>query len=168
MGKPLHYKGCTLHRIIPQFMCQVLPFSLIPTNSREATSLTGTVVEASRSTANASQTRTSRWSTRVLDYCPWRIVVRIRTDRSSLSRRRRRRGWTESTRFSGRCWRGRAWWRTSSERAWRTTRRTVRSMIWRSWAPRRTPNKRDVFVTKRSGKLEYYANTMLITLENSR
>ena len=24
MGKPLHYKGCTLHRIIPQFMCQVL------------------------------------------------------------------------------------------------------------------------------------------------
>ena len=28
MGKPLHYKGCTLHRIIPQFMCQVLPCSL--------------------------------------------------------------------------------------------------------------------------------------------
>ena len=22
MGKPLHYKGCTLHRVIPQFMCQ--------------------------------------------------------------------------------------------------------------------------------------------------
>ena len=22
-GKKLHYKGCTLHRIIPEFMCQV-------------------------------------------------------------------------------------------------------------------------------------------------
>ena len=27
-GKKLHYKGCTLHRIIPDFMCQVLNFVL--------------------------------------------------------------------------------------------------------------------------------------------
>ena len=28
-GKKLHYKGCTLHRIIPDFMCQVLKLDCI-------------------------------------------------------------------------------------------------------------------------------------------
>ena len=59
MGKPLHYKGCTLHRIIPQFMCQVILF-LFCVKRREVTSLTETAVEASLSTASAFRMRTSR------------------------------------------------------------------------------------------------------------
>ena len=30
MGKPLHFKGSTFHRVIPQFMCQVTSSQVVP------------------------------------------------------------------------------------------------------------------------------------------
>nr|CAD1840556.1 unnamed protein product [Ananas comosus var. bracteatus] len=51
-GKPLHYKGSTFHRVIPDFMCQGGDFTR------------GTAPAGSRSTGRSSPTRSSCGATR--------------------------------------------------------------------------------------------------------